>query len=74
MCGEQFFERCKVYLSECRRVLKKKGTLMILSYGHPDTRLIYLKHFSVNVQEIKKLKIDQFDDGDFHFLYICTNH
>lgn len=43
MCGEGLFERTMKYLSECKRVLKKKGKIMILSYGHPDTRTIYLK-------------------------------
>ena len=31
LCGEGFFERVKNMLSECWRVLKNRGTLMILS-------------------------------------------
>lgn len=43
LAGELFFEKSKFYLNECKRILKKKGVLMIISYGHPDTRIIYLK-------------------------------
>jgi predicted SAM-dependent methyltransferase len=53
LCGEGFFEHVKKYLSECWRVLKLRGTLMILSQGHPDTRVLYLKNkafpFGLNI-------------------------
>ena len=34
------------------------GTLMILSSGHPDTRIMYFKLFNVKVIELRKTKID----------------
>lgn len=44
LCGEGFFERVRHLLNECWRVLKPRGSLMILSQGHPDTRVLYLKN------------------------------
>jgi ubiquinone/menaquinone biosynthesis C-methylase UbiE len=79
LCGEGFFERVKKYLSEAWRVLKARGTLMVLSQGHPDTRVLYLKNkafpFALNIQEIKKVQIPSFatlDDLHYHYLYICS--
>lgn len=43
LCGEGFYERLNKMLSECYRVLRPNGTLMVLSQGHPDTRVMYLK-------------------------------
>jgi ubiquinone/menaquinone biosynthesis C-methylase UbiE len=39
VCDENSAEKVRKMLSECWRVLKAKGTLMVLSYGHPDTRV-----------------------------------
>ena len=53
MCGEDFFEKLGKMLSECWRVLKTRGYMLILSQGHPDTRILYLKTkntpFTVNI-------------------------
>lgn len=54
MNGFEFYEKTLKYLSECKRILKQKGVLLILSYGHPDTRIIYLKEFNVKIIEIPK--------------------
>lgn len=47
MSGTSFFEKVSKYLSECYRILKPNGTFMIISYGHPDIRTIYLKLFKI---------------------------
>ncbi|CAK77628.1 unnamed protein product (macronuclear) [Paramecium tetraurelia] len=72
MSGSSFFERVSKYLSECYRILKPNGTFMIISYGHPDIRTIYLKLFKIQIIPIEKTKIEQFNDIEHHYIYMCT--
>jgi hypothetical protein len=52
---------------------------MMISTGHPDTRLPILKQKSLNwtvqIFELDKPSIsliDGLDDSKFHYLYVCT--
>lgn len=71
-------------LKEYYRVLKPKGTLIVVSYGLPAKRLPHLKHpdFNWEVRIEKAIKLRQVTseeveaeggpEPEYHYIYICA--
>ena len=71
-------------LKEYYRLLKPKGTLILISYGLPEKRLSHLNHpdFKWEVRIEKAIKLRQVtteeneaDGGpepEYHYIYICV--
>ena len=61
------------------RTLNEKGQFIMISVGHPEDRLAFLKqskyNWNVEIFELEKPTVSHFkgyDDGEFHYMYICN--
>ncbi len=72
-------------LKEYYRVLKPRGTLICISFGLPEKRIMHFKHpdFNWDLRIEKAIKLrqvatDQDNDADggpepeYHYIYICV--
>ena len=66
LCGAESNRHAAAMLSECQRVLKEDGRLIIITYGQPSSRLSYLEqsryHWQVTYEVL----------GGTRYLYVCT--
>lgn len=51
LCGENSFYNAAKLTKEVQRVLKTGGIYLIISYGHPRTRLMHLVDFDSNSEK-----------------------
>ena len=51
LCGENSFFNAAVLIKEAQRVLKTGGIYLVISYGHPKTRIMHLVELEVNEEK-----------------------
>lgn len=83
-CGNESVDTVHLILKQYYRVLKPKGTLIVVSYGLPDKRLKHFRHpnfkWEVRVEKAIKLRqatteeheVDGGPEPEFHYIYICV--
>lgn len=80
LCGENSIKQSFQYISEVYRVLNSQGVYLVVSYGKPQQRMLFLErsefNWNVTVAEIPKPSIPSDTDGDqdsigVHLIYIC---
>lgn len=71
-------------LKQYYKVLKPKGTLVVISYGLPEKRLKHFRHpdfkWEVRVEKVIKLRqatteeheVDGGPEPEYHYIYICV--
>eukprot|EP00744_Colponema_vietnamica_P001055 GILI01001795.1.p1 GENE.GILI01001795.1~~GILI01001795.1.p1 ORF type:complete len:208 (+),score=61.85 GILI01001795.1:40-663(+) len=84
LCGENSTKNVQSMVSEVYRVLAPGGVYLIVSYGQPDQRTLYLEREDLN-WEVKVLTVpkptisgaaasaaDDKEAGNVHYIYVCT--
>ena len=66
LCGAESNRHASAMLSECMRVLKQDGRLMIITYGQPSSRMSYLE------QSRYEWDVQYEVLGGTRYLYVCT--
>ena len=66
LCGSDSLKNSIAMLCELERVLEKGGSLIIISYGQPESRLGYLKPYDWEVQ--------YWLVGETRYLYHCKKN
>lgn len=73
-------------LKEAYRVLKPRGTLIVISYGSPDRRLIHFQKrddfdWEIRVEKILKMRqapgdgetqTEEMAEPDYQYIYFCV--
>lgn len=82
--GNDSVDTVHAILKQYYRVLKPKGTLIVISYGLPDKRLKHFRHpnfkWEVRVDKVIKLRqasteeheVDGGPEPEYHYIYTCV--
>ena len=68
LCGAESNRHATAMLSECHRVLKDDGRLLIITYGQPTSRLSYLEQTRYGWDVTYEVL------GGTRYLYVCRKH
>jgi hypothetical protein len=79
-CSDEYSPKAKQMIANIYRILAIGGSYICVSYGRPDTRLVYLndRSYKWSVETIKLQKkgsievFERIDQEPFYYVYICT--
>lgn len=78
LCGEGGPEKVGQYLTHCSRILRPRGTLIVVSYANPDMRSLYLDRpeygWTVKTETVPKPRLldTPSRSAESHYIYILT--
>mmetsp|Transcript_26832 Transcript_26832/g.30890 ORF Transcript_26832/g.30890 Transcript_26832/m.30890 type:complete len:246 (+) Transcript_26832:174-911(+) len=81
LCSKDSFFRVSQMVQQIYRTLKPGGVYMMVSHGHPETRIGYLKLkdlvWTIEHASVAKIPLEEFknvDESNCHYVYLCTKN